>query len=249
MVMRQGMAPCVLSVGVIAGAGSLTMHRGGYWAVSRRLGRSLVRSSSRSAAWTIGSSVRCWSAAKADGSRSGGGGTRSCSACSCCVRMSWCPVIASSRISGGEPRRTTRARLFMSTSPGCARRSGTRCSKRGLRATCFMSRKGSSTCGAADRAGDLEQALNGRLIRLELLVTLGRTAAAQEELAVASRLARELRRRRRAGTWPFTRPGLRCSAVASPRPLRSSSTQNAGESAPPARRSRLPPSSSASLYC
>jgi hypothetical protein len=46
---------------------------------------------------------------------------------------------------------------------------------------------------AAEGARDLEQALNGHLIRLELLVTLGRTAAAQHELAVATRLAHELR--------------------------------------------------------
>ena len=47
--------------------------------------------------------------------------------------------------------------------------------------------------GAAERARDLEQALNGHLIRLELLVTLGRIAAAHDELAVATRLAHELR--------------------------------------------------------
>jgi class 3 adenylate cyclase len=46
---------------------------------------------------------------------------------------------------------------------------------------------------AAEDARDLEQALNGHLIRLELLVTLGRTAAAQHELAVATRFAHELR--------------------------------------------------------
>jgi hypothetical protein len=46
---------------------------------------------------------------------------------------------------------------------------------------------------AAEGARDLEQALNGHLIRLELLVTLGRTAAAQRELAVATGLAHELR--------------------------------------------------------
>jgi class 3 adenylate cyclase len=46
---------------------------------------------------------------------------------------------------------------------------------------------------AAERAEDPEQALNGHLLRFELLVTLGRTAAARDELAVATRLARELR--------------------------------------------------------
>jgi len=45
----------------------------------------------------------------------------------------------------------------------------------------------------AERAGDLEQALSGHLLRLELLVTLGRTAAAHDELAVATRLVEELR--------------------------------------------------------
>jgi DNA-binding SARP family transcriptional activator len=45
----------------------------------------------------------------------------------------------------------------------------------------------------AERANDLEQALNGHLTRLELLLTLGRTAAAHNELAVAKRLAQELR--------------------------------------------------------
>jgi class 3 adenylate cyclase len=46
---------------------------------------------------------------------------------------------------------------------------------------------------AAEDARDLEQALNGHLIRLEMLVTLGNTAAARHELAVATRFARELR--------------------------------------------------------
>ena len=46
---------------------------------------------------------------------------------------------------------------------------------------------------AAERAGDLEQALNGHLTRLELFFTLGSTAAAHDELAVATRLAHELR--------------------------------------------------------
>jgi hypothetical protein len=46
---------------------------------------------------------------------------------------------------------------------------------------------------AAEGAEDLEQALNGHLGRLELFVTLGRTAAVQHELAVATRIARELR--------------------------------------------------------
>lgn len=46
---------------------------------------------------------------------------------------------------------------------------------------------------AAEGARDFEQALNAHLIRLELLVTLGRTAAAQHELAVATRFAHELR--------------------------------------------------------
>jgi DNA-binding SARP family transcriptional activator len=46
---------------------------------------------------------------------------------------------------------------------------------------------------AAERAEDREQALNGHLTRLELLLTLGRTAAAHDELAVATRLAHELR--------------------------------------------------------
>jgi hypothetical protein len=47
---------------------------------------------------------------------------------------------------------------------------------------------------AAERARDLEQALNGHHpIRLELLVTVGRTAAARHELAVATRFAHELR--------------------------------------------------------
>ena len=45
----------------------------------------------------------------------------------------------------------------------------------------------------ATRAGDLEQALSGHLLRLELLVTLGRTAAAHDELAVATQLVEELR--------------------------------------------------------
>jgi DNA-binding SARP family transcriptional activator len=45
---------------------------------------------------------------------------------------------------------------------------------------------------AAERAGDLERALEGHLIRLELLVTLGSTVAAHDELAVATRLAQEL---------------------------------------------------------
>jgi DNA-binding SARP family transcriptional activator/tetratricopeptide (TPR) repeat protein len=49
------------------------------------------------------------------------------------------------------------------------------------------------TIAAAERAEDPEQALNGHLHRLELLVTLGRTAAARDELAVATRLAHELR--------------------------------------------------------
>lgn len=46
---------------------------------------------------------------------------------------------------------------------------------------------------AAERAKDLEQALNGHLYRLELFVTLGKPGAAQHELAVATRLAQELR--------------------------------------------------------
>jgi hypothetical protein len=46
---------------------------------------------------------------------------------------------------------------------------------------------------AAERAGDLEQALNGHATRVTLLATLGRTAAARDELAVATRLAHELR--------------------------------------------------------
>jgi class 3 adenylate cyclase len=46
---------------------------------------------------------------------------------------------------------------------------------------------------AAEGARDLEQALNGHVGRLELLVALGRTAAAQHELAVATRFAHELR--------------------------------------------------------
>jgi DNA-binding SARP family transcriptional activator len=46
---------------------------------------------------------------------------------------------------------------------------------------------------AAERAEDPEQALNGHLTRLELYLTLGSTTAAHDELAVATRLARELR--------------------------------------------------------
>jgi DNA-binding SARP family transcriptional activator len=46
---------------------------------------------------------------------------------------------------------------------------------------------------AAERAGELEQALNGHAARVTLLATLGRTAAAHDELAVATRLAHELR--------------------------------------------------------
>jgi DNA-binding SARP family transcriptional activator len=46
---------------------------------------------------------------------------------------------------------------------------------------------------AAKRAGDLEQALNGHATRVTLLATLGRTSAARDELAVATRLAHELR--------------------------------------------------------
>jgi DNA-binding SARP family transcriptional activator len=46
---------------------------------------------------------------------------------------------------------------------------------------------------AAERAGAPEQALNGHVNRLELLVMRGNTTAAHDELAVANRLAHELR--------------------------------------------------------
>ncbi|HEY4281125.1 MAG TPA: BTAD domain-containing putative transcriptional regulator [Conexibacter sp.] len=46
---------------------------------------------------------------------------------------------------------------------------------------------------AAESAHDPEQAINGHLLRLELLVALGATPAAHDELAMAARLARELR--------------------------------------------------------
>jgi DNA-binding SARP family transcriptional activator len=46
---------------------------------------------------------------------------------------------------------------------------------------------------SADAGQDLEQSLAGHLLRLELHVTQGRTAAAHDELAVATRLANELR--------------------------------------------------------
>jgi DNA-binding SARP family transcriptional activator len=49
------------------------------------------------------------------------------------------------------------------------------------------------TIAVAERAGDTEQALNGHLVRLDLLLTLRRTAAAHDELAIATRLAQELR--------------------------------------------------------
>jgi class 3 adenylate cyclase/tetratricopeptide (TPR) repeat protein len=45
----------------------------------------------------------------------------------------------------------------------------------------------------AERVGDVEQALNAHVGRLELLVMLGKTAAAHHELAVATRFAQELR--------------------------------------------------------
>jgi DNA-binding SARP family transcriptional activator len=46
---------------------------------------------------------------------------------------------------------------------------------------------------AAETAKDPEQSLNGRLLRLEVLFTLGRIGAAQDELALAKRLAQQLR--------------------------------------------------------
>ena len=44
-----------------------------------------------------------------------------------------------------------------------------------------------------ERAQDVEQALNGHLLRLELRLALGRIAEARDDLAISKRLARELR--------------------------------------------------------
>jgi hypothetical protein len=79
---------------------------------------------------------------------------------------------------------------------------------------------------AAERAGDLEQVLNGHLIRLELLVTLGRTAAAQHELAVATRFAHELRLPSARWHVAIHETGSCCSTGTSRRPPHSSSVQN-----------------------
>ena len=45
----------------------------------------------------------------------------------------------------------------------------------------------------ATQAQDVEQALNGHLLRIELRLAMGRIAAVRDDLAISKRLARELR--------------------------------------------------------